>query len=397
MSTANNGLLSPLQLEAGAGLLNNSGNVFGVAPDFIAQVDAYRSTLVGKLHQALALQVSANLDSAATQALESVGAATIPALGDSVPFAYWNTSYPVNDPTKALIPAYPGNSLFSGHVVSIGDSYLGNGDAGKFAQVFFAANGYVDRVNVFINSALNANTNSYLGPTYNVDPAGVGNMDNLITGEITQLTLATEEFGNDLLKLGQAIDLANLDALGTPAALLQQISNITGFSGSLPCVEQALTAAGLTRSDIVDLSSNNRLGMFNPNGLSENEFNRLQRLAYQGMQNVAGDCLSQVLTALDITTPNIVTMADLLDPTAIFPESYMSFTYSGPNGLRLIYDDNGAVNQILLANGPTGCDELGKIIPPDQAVANRAISVSLQQVKNIAQTTLPELAAILIA
>lgn len=394
MATSNNGLLSPLQLEAGAGMLNNSGNVFGVAPDFVAKVDAYQSTLVSNIAATLALAATANLSNATIAGLTSIGSISIPALGDSTPFDYWNTNYPV---PVANVYLLDGNSFFSGQVLNIGNSYLGDGNAGKFAQVFFAATGYVDTVNVFINSAVNANTTSYLGPTYNQVASGEGNMDNLITGEITKLTLATQLLGDDLSQLGQAIDLANLDNFGTPAALLQQIGNLANFTGTLPCVETALKNAGLTNTDIVNLVSNNQLSALNPDGLSENEFNRLQRLAYQGMQNVAGDCLAQVLTVLDVTTPNIVVMTDLLDPKIIFPESYMSFTYAGPNGPELIYDDNGDVNQILVANGPTGCDELGKIIPPDQAVANRSIAVSLQQVKNIAQVTLPELASILVA
>ena len=40
----------------------------------------------------------------------------------------------------------------------------------------------------------------------------------------------------------------------------------------------------------------------------------------------------------------------------------------------------------------SGCDELGKIIPPAQAVANKAIQVSLQQINNIPNSTLPTFA-----
>jgi hypothetical protein len=45
---------------------------------------------------------------------------------------------------------------------------------------------------------------------------------------------------------------------------------------------------------------------------------------------------------------------------------------------------------------PSGCDELGKIIPPDQAVANKALQFELQQVAGITNLTLPQLAALLV-
>lgn len=397
MASSNNGLLSPLQLEAGAGLLGNTANAYGLASTFVAQIDAYRATLIGNLRTTLSLQTSAGLQASTVQSLQTIGASTIPALGDSVPTAYQNTNYPVvPSPVVYLIPTYNGNAMFSGQIANIGNSYLGNGDVGKLSQVFSAAQGYAALCNIFINSAINANSNNYLGPTYNQAASGLGNMDNLITGEISKLTLAFADFGEDLSMLGEAIDLANLEEFGTPAGLLQQLANIANINGTLPCVEKALLAAGLTMSEINDLVTNNKLSATNTTGLTENQFNTLQKKAYTGLTNVAGDCLDQVLTVLGVTTPNLTQMSDLLDPAMIFPNSYLSLTYAGPNGPELIYDDLGVVNQILLNNGPSGCDELSKVIPPAQAVANRSIGSTLQQIKNISQVTLPDLAAILV-
>lgn len=397
MASSNNGLLSPLQLEAGAGLLSNSASGYGLASTFVAQIDSYRATLVGSLHTTLSLQTTANLQSSTVQSLQTIGASTIPALGDSVPTAYQNTNYPVvPSPVVYLIPTYNGNGMFSGQIANIGNSYLGNGDVGKFSQIFSAASGYASLVNVFINSAINANSNNYLGPTYNQAASGLGNMDNLISGDISKLTLAFSAFGEDLGNLGEAIDLANLEEFGTPAALLQQLANVANINGTLPCVETALLAAGLTLTEVNDLVSNNKLSATNTTGLTENQFNTLQKKAYVGLTNIAGDCLDQVLTVLGVTTPNITQMSDLLDPAMIFPNSYPSLTFAGPNGPELIYSDNGDVNQILVSTGPTGCEELGKIIPPAQAIANRSIGTTWAQVKNISQVSLPELAAILV-
>jgi hypothetical protein len=63
-----------------------------------------------------------------------------------------------------------------------------------------------------------------------------------------------------------------------------------------------------------------------------------------------------------------------------------------------IFDSTGAVNSnitpIVNSYLPTasGCDELGKIIPPATATANKAIQVAFQQINNVPNTTLPKLA-----
>jgi hypothetical protein len=67
----------------------------------------------------------------------------------------------------------------------------------------------------------------------------------------------------------------------------------------------------------------------------------------------------------------------------------------------LIYDTTGAVNSVItpiLNSGsisPTGCDELAKIIPPDNAAASRAVQIAFQQIKGISGVTTQQLAAVL--
>jgi hypothetical protein len=57
---------------------------------------------------------------------------------------------------------------------------------------------------------------------------------------------------------------------------------------------------------------------------------------------------------------------------------------------------NSGISAELNATTATGCDELGKIIPPAQAVASKALQFQLQQISGIAGLTLPALAAILV-
>ena len=136
----------------------------------------------------------------------------------------------------------------------------------------------------------------------------------------------------------------------------------------------------------------------------------VQRLAYIGMQNITGTDLEQVLAIFGVTTTNITTMADLLNPVKIFPDSYPSLTVRTYNQdatsvLRAIYDNSqGVVNSklltylpqyvlVLAAPGTITYERLSLIIPPDQALANKAIQVSLQQIKNISTLSLAQLAA----
>jgi hypothetical protein len=102
-------------------------------------------------------------------------------------------------------------------------------------------------------------------------------------------------------------------------------------------------------------------------------------------------------------------MADLLNPVKIFPNSYPSLTVRTYNQetstvLRAIYDNNqGAVNSKLLIYLPRYVlilggsnmityQRLSLIIPPDQALACKAMQVSLQQIKNINNMSLIQLA-----
>ena len=104
---------------------------------------------------------------------------------------------------------------------------------------------------------------------------------------------------------------------------------------------------------------------------------------------------------LDCITPNIATMADLLNPVKLYPTSFSSLTLPTPDVPVLIYNTDGSVNsaiETILNSGtvtPKGCDDLAKVIPSAQAQANRALQIAYQQIKGIRSTTTQQLAAIL--
>ena len=407
---------TPLQLTAGVGFY--SGNAITANTQLANNIAAYNSlapiaNLIYTIGQATS-NVSLSISAGTIANLKTLGANVsgnyCPALGDSVPS---NVSWTV------------GNAGYATTITTAASTYLGSGDFGKFAQAFGAAQGYISLTNNIINSAVNANSDDYLGPTFS-------NMNNLITGDIAKVNLAFPAFGADLANIGCAIKFTRLELVGTPAGLLQNLAECGNMlNGSTPCVTTALQSEGLTDQDISDLVNNNVQSLYNQNGLTQNQFDTLQKRAYPAFTKITrttkitgsignvlarlrnarvvqddntastSNCLQDVLDILDCTAPGIETMADLLNPAKLFPTSFSSLTLPTPDGPVLIYDETGAVNSVIVpilnsgSVSPTGCDELAKIVPQANAAASRALQIAFQQVKGIAGTTTQQLAAIL--
>lgn len=389
-------ILTPLQLTVAASMLQNQGldgfpaalktaietfNATTVISNFIVAVNSYK---------AKSFATSATLDS-----LLRIGSTVCPALGNSIPespvgsYPYLNSEYLVN-----YLGAADGSTLdpsgFSNLIEQTCAAYLGNGDYGRFSQGFMAVQGYIATTNQYINSAVNAN--QYLGPTFT-------NMDDLVTSNIASVSTDLPSFGIDLANQGNLWNPSKLELYGTPAGLIQQISALAGIRGrTVPELQNAMIAIGLTTTNIADLVNDNRVGLNNPNGLTPNKFDKLQVLAYNALTLINGDALTQILDILGVTTPGIDSLDDLLNPVKTFPLSYSSLQTVSPNGPVPIFNSTGAVNSGIapVVNSylpaATGCDELGKIIPPAQAIANKAIQVALQQINNMPNTSLPRLA-----
>jgi hypothetical protein len=382
---------TPLNVTAGAGLLNNSG--IRVPTNITAAVNSYNALdIVDKLTDTIAGAASYGLSSSIITTLRTLSANTCPALSASVPTAYANTTSTVQ--SAPIIPQWVSGG-FANLVENTAERYLGDGDLSKFATVFGLVAGYRSQTNTFIYTAVNGTV--YL-PTFT-------SMNDLITGGVSSFSLAIPALAEDLLSLGSTIDLANLAQFGTPTGLLQTISEQAGIViGTLPSITEALREQGLTTDEIVALSTPAQSDLT----FTVGEFNSLQKRAYPAFQNITGDNLAEVLTilgytgsAIDPTDAN-TSMAALLDPKVLFALSWPSLTLNN----ILIYGFDGSVNQEIIqyleniGEGPgataTGCDELAKIVPPSQAAASVAVAAGLQQIKGISQTTLPILAGALL-
>jgi hypothetical protein len=370
---------TPLALTAGVGIYANT--VFTVNAAFTTNRATYESTgLIGNLLLVIneaASNITLGISGGTLANLTTLGANVsgnyLPCLGDSLP---------------SNLTATIGNAGILSNIAASANAIVSN--ATVFVQAFSAAQGYVSLTNNVIQSAVNAN--DYLGPTFT-------NQDNLITGDLMRVNPALPAWGADLRNLGNLFDF---DDFGTPAALLAKLSAEGNMiNGTLPAVQAALQAQGLTMQNIQDLVNQNQQSLFNPQGLTATEFDRLQKQAYPALCEVTGAALEEVLSILGVSAANINAMCDLLDPMKIFPTSYASLVLPTPAGDILIYNNDGSVNsqvtQVLNSGTlvPLGCDQLAKIIPPALAAANRAIQVAFGQVKNLASARLPAVAAVL--
>lgn len=335
-------VLTPLQLIAGASLLQNQGLL--VSPELTATISIYSSTpLMQAYFAAEALDSSIN----------TLAANTVPAFSNSLPAAY-----------SAL-----GTQMTDAIITQASDDF-GSGDISKFIQALNLVQAYTQNTNLFINSAVNSQT--YLANTFT-------STNDMITGDVTTINLATPDFGYDLVGLGNLIDLNEIQALGSPLALIQRIVQLTG---NIPVLNVLLLAEGVPEEIVFNLT--------NPN-LSTTD--AVQRLMYQAMTKIDGDNLNQILKVFGVTTPNIQTMADLLNPVKLFPSSFQSLTVTTAQGLRAIYvNSTGTVNTNLLQELPeyvvASYNRLQQIIPADQALANKALAVSLGQINGISYVPL---------
>jgi hypothetical protein len=313
---------------AGAGLLPGAGSVAGLGSSL-----GTSSVLTSTLGSFNALPITSQFSSVVTSAtgvlgggtldsLRTLGAGTFPALTNSIPGGFVSSLAPIA--TGGVF-----NGGFTGLISQTASGIMGSGDLTRFGQIFNSAQGFTGQANQFINSSLNlGGISTTFGPV-------TGGMDNLITGGFSQVSEAFGALGGDLGNLGNLINMNNLPNLGSPSALVGQLASVGGL---VPGVETALRQAGVDTASITNLAS----------GGLPNISDSANRALYQGMTQITGAELAQVKSVLGVRTAGIDTMADLLNPVKILPNSFSTLTMPTPDGLRGIYaSTSGAVNTNL--------------------------------------------------
>jgi hypothetical protein len=310
---------------AGAGLLPGAGAIaglgagLGVSAGLTSALGSFASLPITGQFSDIVSSATGILSGGALDSLRTLGADIFPALTNAIPGGFASA-------LSAIAPGGVASGGFTGLISSTASGIMGGGDLSQFGQIFNSAQGFVGQANQLVNSSLNiGDLASTFGPI-------TGGMDNLITGGFSQVTEAFGALGSDMGKLGSLIDMNNLPNLGDPSALVKQLSNVGGI---VPGVESALRSAGLDSSLLNNLASG---------GLA-NISDSANKLLYEGMTKVTGSDLDQVKSILGVTTPNIGSMADLLNPAKILPTSFPTLTMPTPDGLRGVYASaSGTVN-----------------------------------------------------
>jgi hypothetical protein len=301
------GTLTPLQLDAGDGLLQNQG--IGINANLTQAITAYQTTsLLTPFLDTITVGSGNILSANVITSLKTLAANTCSALSNSIPPAY------------AALGTQMTTAIQAQAAVDICGS-----NVSKLAQAVNQAEGYASQATTFINSAVNSQT--YLGNTFTT-------MDNMITGSVTAVNTDPALFGEDLRRLGRLIDLANLDNFGSPLALMRQLYAV---SAVIPTLSVAFVTAGIN-ADVV-------LNINNPTvSVADSD----QQLMYRVMTQITGTDLAQILSVLAVTTTGIETMADLLNPLKLFPLSYQTLTVPTANGSTPVYiNASGSVNTNL--------------------------------------------------
>jgi hypothetical protein len=298
--------------------------------------------------------------------LISIGSESIPVLGDSKPPDYTRT--------LSLNP-YPNSVPYTGEYTSFGwlriiplqahyEFYINNGSYTDFLYTFNMAHGFISQSNKAID-AMNA-ADTYLDGTYS-------NMNDLVTADFAGVSLALFFWGQDLIASGRSIDLTNIDKFGSPVILLRTLFKTKSLTKA---VNLALLAAGFSSDEIDSLV----IG-------TEPTVDQQKKL-YSAFCIVMGIDLVEVMIGLNCQTKGVRTLADLLDPKYLFPNSYATLTSPTYNGVPgptnsktyyLIYTSGEVTSYIVNNYG----ESLKIILPDALASACDAFSTTMLQIKNI--------------
>lgn len=171
-----------------------------------------------------------------------------------------------------------------------------------FCASFLTADSFVNSNNKAILSCKNSET--FLDGTYS-------NMNDLISADISGVSLATQTFGSDCIALGKTIDLTMIETFGYPSTLLVTLKKVNALTTSLTT---ALLGAGLLPQEIDNISRGTK-------ATKEQE----QKI-YAAYLLIAGVDLDTILVSLNCKTQGFETLADLLNVKKLFPNSYKTLT-----------------------------------------------------------------------
>lgn len=215
-------------------------------------------------------------------------------------------------------------------------------------------------------------TQTFLKGTYS-------NINDLTTADLAGVNLAFRDFGNDMINLGKTIDLMAIDKFGLPSAFLKHLQANNALTDPL---KFALMYQNLDTQELEEI--------LQPTSMVSLE---QERKIYDAFLLIQGEDLLNIRIILNIATENLVSLADLINPRKMFPNSYRSLTvprYSIDTNSAKIYDFIYAGDNTNPRIEDWGV-YLEGILPPDIAKACGAFMCAMCQVKNIQQMNVESL------
>ena len=374
------GTFTPMQMNAGAGLLQDTG--ISLSPEFSGYVTQYKAI--------------ANIDdlSWCLERIDRTGntynyissTSTINNLLSLGQDEFHGLTNTVTTADQSLV----GETSLTQAIVDHSTALLG-ADLGVFAQHFSLASAFTSQSNQFITSALNIENSQ-----------GVSNdINNLLTGAVTDTTLALNPFASDILNTGDLIDYNQLTNLGNPLAFIKRYWSL---AGGLPIIEKYLNKNNINSAGLIDVVNRNDPGAIinmqvselgtqglisYPEGITSNTVEQKQvqninkkglgRAVWDTLGDIKNEDLQELQNIISSNIPGLESAQDLLDPKKIFPTTYESLKSFDNNGNKgFIYKDQSFNN---LFNGLGS--SLYTAVPEYIADSNQALSRSLQQIKDV--------------
>jgi hypothetical protein len=282
--------------------------------------------------------------------LISMGSSTIPALGNSIPPNYnqsesYNITYSGENASYGYIRIFP---LQGYNEFNYNNTLALSGMYNDFLGSFISAGSFIEYSNQAISVMYNSFT--FLDGTYS-------NMNDLITADVTNVSLSTAAFGRDLINLGKSLDLSSIWTFGYPSNLLATLKK---YNAITPSLSVALLASGLTSEEIDQITTN------------KNVAKEQQQKVYSAFLIIGGVDLAAILVSLNCNTPNLVTLADLLNVKKMFSESYLTLTVPiynavpGPTNSKTYYPIYTATAPSPPLRSPAIRAIVGTTIPPGE-------------------------------
>lgn len=300
--------------------------------------------------------------------LTNIGHSTIPLLGNSPPSTYTDArEYPQSKRRYGFLGVFAYQAWT--------EFYLNNGSYADFLSTLSSCIAFKNKSNKVIRSL--HKSQFYLDGIYS-------NMNDLVTADITGVNLSTFFWGQDLIRLGRALDLSNIDNFGLPSVLLKTLYKNNALTKA---VNLALLTAGISPTELTNICNGQEVTLDQ------------ERTILAAFYIIMGPDLADVCTILNCQCPNLDTLADLIDLKKLFPYSYQSLTVPQYNSLKLptnsktyylIYKD-GEVN--MGSNLGFG-DRLINILSEKQAFACDAFSMSMMQIKAIKKANIEKFAQV---